>query len=264
MEKILRLPSDIEHFCLKHNNFTVPVAPGRDLTLMVPRTAQTRKGLTDQQEQAKLLHNLANIELQAMELAFRSYAEYPEAPQEFREQMAELAISEGQHLALCLEQLNELGYQWGDWPVHLNLWAAVSSEDSLLDRLLIVHRYLEACGLDSGVALMKRLESSGARHVKKAVSVIADEEVGHVEFGSRWYRYFCHEARLDSDHDFKSRLQNLKGRLPRRIEALQVEVRKKAGFTDFEIQAAEEFRRGFLSSKGSETRESLNLKSVSN
>lgn len=245
-QKILRLPQDIQRVWTKHNISIPSVAPGRDVPLMQEKEKTRRSGLTSREEQAKLLHNLANIELQAMELAFRSFVEYPDAPTEFREQMADLALSEAEHLALCLDQLQELGYAWGSWQVHLNLWAAVSHEDSLLDRLLIVHRYLEACGLDSGVALQKRLVQSEAPHVEKAVKRIAYEEIGHVAFGSYWYHEICHQQKLDSDHDFATRLQRLKYRLPRRIQGLEIEMRKAAGFTERELQAADELRREFI------------------
>ncbi len=244
--KIRQLPADIEKFWAQHNICWLPETPCRDIKVMQEPDRRKRKGLSDREEQGRLLHNLANIELQAMELAFRSYVEYPEAHTEFREQLAELAISESEHLQLCLEQLQELGYQWGDWPIHLNLWAAVSKQDSLLDRLLIVHRYLEACGLDSGVALLNRLHALDAPHVKKAVSQIADDEVGHVEFGSRWYRFFCQQQNLEASDDFPVRLQMLKSKLPKRIEKLQCELRKNAGFTEAELQAAENLRQEFM------------------
>ena len=246
--KIHRLESDLEHFWQGPELIVSISAPGRDVELWAPGAFEKRKGLSDPAEQARLLHSLANIELQAMELAFRTYAEYPEAPKDFREQLAALALSESRHLELCLDQLEELGFTWGTWSVHLNLWAAVSSEDSLLDRLLIVHRYLEACGLDSSWALQKRLAQSQARHVQTAVKVIAEEEVGHVAFGSYWYHEICALQGLKPEEDFPTRLRRLEARLPKRIESLNVELRRAAGFLDREIQAAQDLRLSFFDS----------------
>lgn len=245
--KIQRLESDLEQFWQGPGLQLPDSAPGRDAELWVPGVFEKRKGLSDRAEQARLLHNLANIELQAMELAFRTYAEFPHAPKDFREQLGALALSESRHLELCLDQLEELGFTWGTWPVHLNLWAAVSSEDSLLDRLLIVHRYLEACGLDSSTALQRRLVQSQAPHVEKTVKVIAEEEVGHVAFGSYWYHEICELEGLNPEEDFPARLRRLEARLPKRIESLNVELRRAAGFLDQELQAAEGLRRSFLS-----------------
>src|SRR5688572_21828769 len=63
--------------------------------------------------QARLLHDLANIELQATELALRTLCEFPDAPQELREELCALAIDEGRHLKLCLNGLEDLGFKWG-------------------------------------------------------------------------------------------------------------------------------------------------------
>ncbi len=222
------------------------VAPGRDLLVLDKgKRSSTKKGFSSAEGQARLLHDLANIELQAMELCYRSYIEYPQAPQEFREQMADLALAESKHLELCLNQLELLGFKWGDWPVYLSLWKAVSVEDSLLDRLLIVHRYLEASGLDAGVSLLKKLAQAKAPGLEKVVRKITEEEVGHVAFGSYWYQKICKQQKLDPDQDFKNRMLNLSAQLPKRFEVIDFEIRKKAGFTDLEIQAAREIQSRF-------------------
>lgn len=248
-EKIRLLPQNIEAVWSKHNISIPKGTPGRDVKVEALTGKSQRRKLTDKNEQAKLLHALANIELQAMELAFRSFVEYPDAPIIFREQMADLALSEAQHLALCLDQLDEMKFQWGSVPVHMNLWSAVSTEDSLLDRIVIVHRYLEACGLDSGAALHRRIVHIEAPHVAKAVKQITEDEVGHVAFGSYWYKELCRLERLDPDEDFKTRMHSLKTKLPRRVEALDRTLRMKAGFTESELEVVEQIRQHFLGTR---------------
>ncbi len=243
-EKIRKLPEDIQNaWQMKGEAYLIPsVAPGRDIQVLEKGKRGVKKGLSSLEGQARLLHDLANIELQAMELAYRSFIEFPHAPKEFREQMADLALSESKHLSLCLDELEKLNFKWGDWPVYLSLWSAVSSEDTLLDRLLIVHRYLEASGLDAGVSLLKKLAQCHAPGVEKAIKLITEEEVDHVAFGSRWYQSFCREKKVDPDHDFKIRMQSLVTRLPKRFEVIDFEIRKKAGFTSSEIQTAIDIR----------------------
>lgn len=250
-EKIRSLPSDIEKSWRgEASAFLIPSgAPGRDLEVMTKGSRGQKKGFSFLEGQARLLHDLASIELQAMELAYRSFVEYPEAPREFREQMADLALSEARHLELCLDQLDEMGFSWGTWPAYISLWRSVSQDDSLLDRLLIVHRYLEASGLDAGVSMLKKLESCEAPHVSKAVRVITEEEVDHVAFGSRWYHQICLKENKDPDQDFHERLFKIQSILPRRFEVIDPNVRKKAGFTDREIQAAQDLREFFIEEK---------------
>lgn len=220
---------------------STPVSPaqlGRDIKVVSPADLPNKPGLSSKLGQARLLHDLANIELQAMELAVRSYVEYPEAPASFRKELAELALSEGRHLQLCLEGLISLEVPWGHWDAHLSLWNLVAPEDSLLDRILIVHRYLEGSGLDAGESILRRLSGVGDKQVRSCVRTIVDEEVDHVMFGSRWFRYFCEQERRDPEKEFAARIPRIAHLAPRR-ERLSHELRKKAGFTTAELATLE-------------------------
>lgn len=251
-DKIRALPTNIESAWRNNPEaIAIPsVAPGRDLQVLEKGPRGNKLGLSKSEGQGRLLHDLANIELQAMELAYRSFIEYPEAPKEFREQMADLAIAESKHLELCLDQLENLNFKWGDWPVYLSLWTAVDKQDSLLDRILIVHRYLEASGLDAGVSLLKKLAQCQAPHIEKVVKKITEEEIDHVAFGSRWYRHFCREQKLDSDQDFRVRMQSVISKLPKRFEIIDFEIRKKAGFTNSEIESVTFVREQYFKKVG--------------
>ncbi len=225
----------------------VPDMPGRDLQIVLPEDMpMKKKGLSFKQGQARLLHDLANIELQAMELCLRTYFEFPEAPTEFREQLREIAFGEAKHLGLALDALESLGFNWGDWPASLSLWNAVSKEDTLLDRILIVHRYLEGSGLDAGDTLLKKLAGVLEGPAHKVIRIIVEEELGHVQFGSRWYAEICQRQKIDPQEDFPKRLTGLKYKIPKRIENVNRELRKKAGFTDLEINFLESYRRSSI------------------
>lgn len=230
------------HGALRGNTYSIPDVVSRDVEVLPPYAHPPKKGISTQEGQARLLHDLASIELQAMELALRTLVEFPEASREFREQLADLTLSEGKHLRLCLQGIEMLGFKWGDWPVHLGLWQAVSKEDSLLDRLLIVHRYLEGSGLDASESILKKLHGVPSKFVRQTVTTIFEEEIDHVSFGSRWYKSFCEDQGFDADMDFRVRLFGLKSRLPMRIEKIAHESRVKAGFTPHQIQTLEDFR----------------------
>lgn len=235
--KIAALPEAIAH-ALSLTQPKTEFAFSRDVTVVPPMQLAAKVGLGSVEGQAKLLHDLANIELQATELALRSLYEYPMAPQEFRVELAALALSEGRHLQLCLDAIESLGYNWGHWNVHMSLWSAVSNEDSLLDRILIVHRYLEGSGLDSGDRLLQRLSGVNAPLLKSVVGTIVSEEVGHVAFGTKWYRAIARDQGIDPDLDFESRIDKIAKQTPKR-EKLCYELRMKAGFNERELRALE-------------------------
>lgn len=231
-----------------HNSsvYAVPEIPARDIEVLEFKAHPPKKGFSRPEGQARMLHDLASIELQAMELGIRTLAEFPEAPQAFKEELWDITLSESRHLEMCLIEIESLGFKWGDWPANCGLWTSVSPKDSLLDRILIVHRYLEGSGLDAGDTLLKRLAGVDASGVQKAVKVINTEEVDHVLFGSRWYMKLCTEMALDAAQDFPKRMDYLRAVLPKRINPVNRELRKKSGFTENEILYLETLRESFL------------------
>ncbi|MGZ3772087.1 MAG: DUF455 family protein [Pseudobdellovibrionaceae bacterium] len=246
-DKIQNIEKDCEEAFKLTTPWVVPENPARDVEVAHPKLHPPKKGFATAEGQARMLHDLASIELQALELGLRTLVEYPEAPQGFREELVALTISEAQHLSMCLEGIETLGYKWGDWPVHLALWRAVSPDNSILDRITIVHRYLEGSGLDAGDTLIRRLEgTTGKGIIQKIVKQINVEEIGHVEFGSRWYREICRQENLDPAEDFVNRMSYLRHILPKRVEPVNRELRSKAGFSDEEICYFESLRLDFL------------------
>lgn len=213
---------------------------GRDAQIVAPAELPKKPGLGRLEGQARLLHDLASIELQAMELGVRTLADYPEAPKEFREELSEITLGEARHLTLCLDRLESMGFAWGHWPVHVSLWNTVASEDTLVDRIMIVHRYLEGAGLDSGESILRRLTGAGTSlGARDVVETIVKEEIDHVAFGSRWYNRVAKAAGLDPERDFCARLAHVARLAPRR-DRIARELRFKAGFTEAEIVALEQ------------------------
>ncbi|MFN3697383.1 MAG: DUF455 family protein [Pseudobdellovibrio sp.] len=223
-----------------------PDIPERDVSILVPKHLPPKKGFASPEGQARMLHDLASIELQAMELGLRTLADFPQAPDDFKEKLFAITLSECDHLEMCLTEIDKLGFKWGDWPVHTALWSATSIRDSLLDRILIVHRYLEGSGLDAGDTLLRRLTAVEVPSIKFALKRIGAEEIEHVLFGSDWYREICRLENIDPNQDYFSRMTNLRGILPKRIEPINKELRKKSGFSDLEIEFLENLRLSFL------------------
>lgn len=224
----------------------VPILPARDVRVLEFKAHPEKKGLSTKEGQARMLHDLASIELQAMELGLRTLAEFPEAPQEFKEDLWKVTLSESEHLEMCLTEINTLGFSWGDWPVNCGLWSTVSAEDSIIDRVLIVHRYLEGSGLDAGDTLLKRLGGVDAVGTKNALKIINTEEIGHVLFGTKWYVKFCEREGLNPKLDFVERMNKLRGVLPKRVTPINKELRKLAGFSQDEIEFLHQLRNSFL------------------
>lgn len=248
-EKLNFLESDLE----KILQITEPLRgilqiPARDVEIRPTKEHPPKLGFSKIEGQARALHDLASIEMQAMELGLRTLAEFPEAPPEFRKHLSDITYSEGEHLKLCLKAMNDLGFDWGHWPIHTTLWNAVSAEDSLLERIFIVHLYLEGSGLDAGAHLCQRLAGvPGAKVAFEAVKRINDEELDHVQFGTLWFKKISEEQKMDPEVHFKNVILKLQHHLPKRVEKLNHPLRQKSGFTQFEIAELEGLRSRFLS-----------------
>lgn len=248
-QKVATLPSVVESLLrygatsqeLPKEAATIPLRPGRDARVLEIKEHPPKVGLQKREGQIRLLHDLGNIEMQAMELAVRTLIEFPEVPKVFREELAEIALDEARHFALCLDGLEELGSQWGALPVHCSLWDAVADEPEVsrgdfLGRIMLVHRYMEATGLDAGEKILMRLDSVvGVKLARSIVDTIVQEEIGHVSFGSRWYRTVCAQNGIDPHEHFAKAYPEILRRVPR-TEKPALRLRELAGFDAFENQ----------------------------
>lgn len=242
-KKIQQIEEACHRLLVDPHASSIPYEPARDVDVVTLQAMPSRPGLANPKGQIRLLHDLANIELQAMELGLRTLAEFHQAPRQFREELAQITIEESTHLKMCLDAIESLGGSWGDCPVHLGLWGAVSQHDHLLERVFIVHRYLESSGLDAGEGLLRRLTGIPNKQISHVVKKIVDEEIGHVEFGSRWYFELCRRERIDAFEFYKRATQVLVKTNPRK-ETVSFPLRKRAGYEERElVYLAEQKRR---------------------
>ncbi len=240
------------------------VTPHRGKAEIIPlQLHPPKKGLSTKEGQARLLHDLMNIELQAMELGLRTLIEFPDAPLFFREELAELTLAEGRHLEMGWRGLQDLGYEWGDWPVHVVLLQSVSPQDTLLDRIFIVHRYLEGSGLDAQETILRRLQGISGVGVTNILKQIHKEEIDHVFFGNKWFHLLSKQQDTKTSQDatqasykeatqktmFRDTLWRLRNQLPKRIEPICHRWRLQSGFTPDEITELEYFRSSRLAVK---------------
>lgn len=224
----------------------MPEQPGRDVQVLSVHQLPKKLGLSHPLGVSKLIHDLANIELQAMELAARTLIEFSGSNESFRDQLCVIMLEEALHLELCLDELRRRSVPWGQWPVHLGLWAAVSKEDTLLDRIFIVHRYLEASGLDAGDKILKRLSGVPEPEVRGIVARIVKDEVGHVAFGTRWYRHYCEQNQIDPEVHYFMKTKNLLTTNPRPGKIAK-DLRRQAGYSSSELESLSQLQMGAYS-----------------
>lgn len=176
-----------------------PARPERPILLAPGRMPRRRKGVGAANRVA-LLHALAHIELNAVDLAWDLIARFAGTalPREFWSDWVAVAVDEARHFALIEARLGELGAAYGELPAHDGLWdAARATGHDLLARLAVVPLVLEARGLDVTPGMIERLRRAGDDRSVAVLETVYRDEIAHVAVGSRWYRHLCAERGLD-------------------------------------------------------------------
>ncbi len=213
----------------------VPGRPARPV-LVAPGKLE-RRGLGSARGRAALLHAVAHIEFNAINLALDAAYRFPENPPAYYEDWVSVAVDEARHFSLLADRLAELGWQYGDFPAHDGLWeAAVRTAHCGMTRMALVPRVLEARGLDVSPGMIARLRSAGDEPSAAIIEIILTEEVRHVEIGSRWFRDYCERSGVVAESTFLALLRE-HGTTIR--PPLNEPSRRQAGFTDAELAALE-------------------------
>jgi uncharacterized ferritin-like protein (DUF455 family) len=185
-----------------------PARPERPL-LAPPRAMKRRRNLGSHEGRVALLHALAHIELNAIDLGWDIIARFsPETlPRRFFDDWVGVAAEEAEHFALLDARLAALGGAYGALPAHDGLWeAATATAGDLIARLAIVPLVLEARGLDVTPEMIRRLERAGDDSAAILQRIYADE-IGHVAVGARWFMLLCHERGLDPAATYQDRVR---------------------------------------------------------
>lgn len=195
-----------------------------------PRSPHTAQG------RGALVHAIAHIEFNAINLAWDAVYRFRGLPRDYYSDWVRIAREEAEHFCLLQMRLQELGFDYGDFPAHDGLWdMAKRTAHDALERMALVPRVLEARGLDVTPKIMEKLRAAGDDKTCRALEIILRDEIGHVESGTRWFRHLCAERGVDPEHTFLTLFQQyLDGKVR---GPLHLDARRRAGFTETELDA---------------------------
>ena len=209
--------------------------PGRPVkpALVDPKTVGMRSVQTPE-GRAILLHAIAHIEFNAINLHLDIVWRFPHQSEAFYIDWINVAKEEAKHFRLLRQRLGAMGYDYGAFTAHNGLWEmAERTENDLLARLALVPRTLEARGLDVTPAIQQRLAQVGDDKSVAILDIILEEEIGHVDIGNRWYMSECQSRNLDPIETYAALIDqyavtSLRG-------PFNKEARKQAGFSDGDL-----------------------------
>ncbi|MFM0337521.1 ferritin-like domain-containing protein [Paraburkholderia fungorum] len=211
--------------------------PGRPARpdLVDPRKLK-RRSMQSPQGRAVLLHALAHIEFNAINLALDAVWRFSGMPAAFYTDWLKVAAEEAHHFSLLVARLAAFGHVYGDFPAHDGLWDMCErTRGDVLGRMALVPRTLEARGLDASPPIRARLQQAGDHASAAILDVILRDEIGHVLIGNRWFRYLCEQDALDP-HATYLRLAD-QYHAPKLRGPFNFEARRDAGFDEAELAA---------------------------
>lgn len=201
---------------------------------LVPPLAVKKRAMHTVEGRAALIHALAHIEFNAINLALDAIWRFAAMPAAYYADWLQVAAEEALHFSLLAAHLQRQGYVYGDFPAHNSLWQmAAKTEHDVLARIALVPRTMEARGLDASPPLRAKLAQAGDMAAAEILDIILRDEIGHVAVGNRWYAWLCQQRGLEPVATY--------ARLAQRYEAptlrgpFNLEARRAAGFSESEL-----------------------------
>ncbi|MDX8408397.1 MAG: ferritin-like domain-containing protein [Mariprofundaceae bacterium] len=194
-----------------------------------------RRSFSSHEGRAVLMHAIAHIEFNAINLALDAICRFAGMPEAYYTDWLQVAEEEACHFELVRAHLRHLGKDYGDFPAHAGLWdMCEKTADDVLDRMALVPRVLEARGLDVTPGIQRKLAHAGDANAVGILDVILRDEVGHVAIGLRWFKHLCQQRHLDPEVTFLALLEK---HYPKGLFGpFNLDARKQAGFSARELE----------------------------
>jgi uncharacterized ferritin-like protein (DUF455 family) len=181
------------------------------------------------------LHGIFVGELQALEAAGRTLWDYPDAPWDFKLNMARQCWDEARHVQVYEKLIGHAGGRVGEFPENTFLFEASCADDPAL-RVTGVNRCLEGLACDAFRSLIEYAHAEGDALMEQAVDFVLADELTHVRFGSEWVKSFTAD-----DPELAQRAREFQRETERRFNfgggrMLAREERLEAGFSEAELE----------------------------
>ncbi|MGH6648583.1 ferritin-like domain-containing protein [Aquabacterium sp.] len=215
----------------------IPGRPARPE--LVPHTQLKTRSVRNPEGHAALIHALAHIELNAIDLALDLAARFHGMPDEFYQDWLKVSKEEALHFTLLRDHLVSLGFDYGHFPAHNSLWEmAEKTKHDMLARIALVPRTMEARGLDASPPIKAKLLDIEDQKGADIIDIILRDEIGHVAVGNKWYRILCAQRGLDPLSTYAELAARFSA--PRLKGPFNLEARRAAGFEEDELYALEQ------------------------
>lgn len=184
------------------SHFELPKGPGRNgkiafsnLQLKFPKAAS----FSQDDKKALALHSFANHELLAIEMMAAALLVYPHKTDEdirFKKGILTALRDEQKHLSLYISRLNELGYEFGDFPLNDFFWRQMERLKTPAEYTAMMALTFEAANLDFAQYYASVFRSVGDEKSAKILDIVLEDEISHVAFGAHWMKKWREDKKL--------------------------------------------------------------------
>jgi len=201
---------------------------------LVPPLQVPKRKMDSIEGKVSLLHALAHIEFNAINLALDAIWRFAGMPSQYYEDWLKVAKEEAFHFKLLNEYIESFGFQYGDFPAHNSLWEMVErTKDTVIARMALVPRTMEARGLDAVPMIRNRFKQIKETGAVEILETILRDEIGHVAIGNRWFNFLCAKDNLFPISTYRELARKYSA--PKLRGPFNLEARKQAGFTEEEL-----------------------------
>lgn len=147
------------------------------------------KNLNSNLNRALTLHSFANHELMAIELmayALLNFSFSEKGEQNLDVGIYSALVDEQKHLQLYINRINDLGYQFGDFPLNDFLWKNCSRAKNLSEFMSLVALTFESANLDFSYFYATIFRELGDEVTAKVMDIIYLDEIKHVKIGMKY------------------------------------------------------------------------------
>tara|TARA_R110000868_G_scaffold106575_9_gene292179 strand:+ start:275 stop:1075 length:801 start_codon:yes stop_codon:yes gene_type:complete len=211
---------------------TPPDRPARPSAPRLCAPREMPKRSTGPKGRIALVHALAHIELNAVDLAWDIVARFTndDMPDAFYDDWVMVAEEEAKHFEALNSQLDAWNTAYGDLPAHDGLWeAATTTADALLARLALIPMTLEARGIDTTPPLMQRLRQADDEKTANILDMIYKDEINHLAVGVRWFEFLCARDQKRPTDEYKNLMDRYFRGVPK--GPFNIDARTIAGMT---------------------------------
>lgn len=226
-------------------------APGRPVNPeLVDARNLPRRSLGSLRGRIALVHSLAHIEFNAINLALDAVYRFRGLPQQYIQDWLKVASDECEHFLLLHHRLRDLGSHYGELAAHDGLWSMARRTDhDVLVRMALVPRILEARGLDVAPPMIDKLVQLKDIETADILQRIYTDEITHVEIGNRWFRFICEQRSLDGTKVFHDLLKGENSAYLR--SPYNHEARLQAGFNEQELALIKQMEAEYAAARSS-------------